>query len=89
MRVRNAPDWFPIFYTRRQKPYLGRSGEHLLVINSVEYFLVKLLPRDAVPSGCAVRRLPKLVEEDIHVPAIFQIQVAQTFGIFSRGQESK
>ena len=62
--------------------------ENLLAIYIVQHFLIKLLPRDAVPSGYDVRGWCKSVKEDAHVPTVFQIQVAQMFGILSSGKEA-
>ena len=88
--MQNASDRFPIFYSRcHWKPYVGWSGRHLLVIDIVQHFLVELLPRDAVPPTYAVRKSRKFTKKDAHMPTILQIQVAQTFGSLSRGQESK
>ena len=46
---------------------------HLPVIYTVQHFLVKFIPRDAVPSNYTVRNWYKRVNEDIHVSTIFQI----------------
>jgi len=54
-------------------PVRWASERRLLVINTVQHFLVKLVPRDAVPSAHAVRKLCIFVKEDAQVPTIFQI----------------